>query len=223
MGPTPTSVGGFQQNQPGIAKTPPRLSPCYAVSRPPPFPVERELGCSPTLSSLFNRTESYYFDPFSLATDDNFARYRESELKHGRIAMLALVEVAASTFLEQVSQATGAHPPWNLPSPHVWDTLHDLTEIEYAKVILTCALLETAILVQRDPQDMPGDYGVGYFGIRDKARNERRLIVELEHGRFCMIVLAAYALKELYSDVLGNQGKDWWNAVLQFVGERVGR
>jgi hypothetical protein len=33
--------------------------------------------------------------------------------------------------------------------------------------------LETQVFIQSDPQDMPGDYGLGYFGRRDKARHER--------------------------------------------------
>jgi hypothetical protein len=50
-----------------------------------PIALQEELGCSPTLSFIFRRNgeKPLYFDPLGLATDDNFARMREAELKHG--------------------------------------------------------------------------------------------------------------------------------------------
>jgi hypothetical protein len=56
----------------------------FALSAPP-VPLQEELGCSPTLSFIFRRDaeKPFYFDPLGLATDDNFARMREAELKHG--------------------------------------------------------------------------------------------------------------------------------------------
>ena len=43
--------------------------------------LEDELGLSPTLSFLSGRSD-VFFDPLNLATDENFARLREAELKH---------------------------------------------------------------------------------------------------------------------------------------------
>lgn len=66
----------------------------------PLLPLSQELGCSPTLSTLLkplyndgnsNSKNLIYFDPLGLANHDNFARLRESELKSGRVCMLALV------------------------------------------------------------------------------------------------------------------------------------
>ena len=50
-----------------------------------------------------------------------------------------------------------------------------------------CAIFETFIFVQRDKNDLPGDYGIGYWGIRNIGFHEQELIIELEHGRLCMI------------------------------------
>jgi hypothetical protein len=52
--------------------------------------------------------------------------------------------------------------------------IHALTPTNAAEVVVVCGIMETQVFVQRDPQDMPGDYGVRvYFGTRDKARHER--------------------------------------------------
>ena len=46
------------------------------------------------------------FDPLGLSTDDNFAYYREAEIKHGRIAMLAAVAWPLQEILHPLIVAT---------------------------------------------------------------------------------------------------------------------
>jgi hypothetical protein len=59
-----------------------------------PVQLSEELGCSPTLAQVFGK-ETVYFDPLGIATDTNFARLREAELKHGRVAMAAVLGLYA--------------------------------------------------------------------------------------------------------------------------------
>merc|ERR1712227_259260 len=59
---------------------------------PPPTqklepPTERAAPWAPYVQKIGD----FGFDPLNLGTDGNFLRYREAELKHGRIAMLAAV------------------------------------------------------------------------------------------------------------------------------------
>ena len=46
---------------------------------------------------------------------------------------------------------------------------------------------------------MPGDYGLGWFGLRDKGRHERELICELEHCRLAQVAFLVQLVLELQS------------------------
>jgi Chlorophyll A-B binding protein len=179
-----------------------------------------ELGCSPTLSFLLDReryqaqtavrrrTRSwYYFDPLGVATDDNFARLREAELKHGRVAMLAMTQVISLPFLKSVDLISN-----DFPESIVYN-VQNLASTDILRVLTTCAFLELFVFVQRDPRDMPGDYGTGYLGLRDKAANEENLVVELENGRLAMLGFLGF----LVSDYL-MKGQSWleqWVSLFQ--------
>lgn len=164
----------------------------------PPVALRDELGCSPTLSFLFSRdSQPVFFDPLRLATDDNFARMREAELKHGRVAMVAVVSSLTITGVQEndftAFLMTGGTPKiikilceWDLPS--------------ILKLFIFCGFLETLIFVQPSSEDMPGDYGVGYFRVRDKGENERSLVSELENGRLAMMVFLYFVLREISED-----------------------
>jgi hypothetical protein len=94
-----------------------------------------------------------------------------------------LVPSSSSSSSSSSSMLFGQEDASNALSLH-WDTLSPLQVLQ---VMIVCGILETQILIPRDPQDIPGDYGAGYFGIRDIGRHERSLVVELEHGRLAMM------------------------------------
>lgn len=195
-----------------------------------PVSLQEELGCSPTLSFIFRRNaegQPFYFDPLGLSTDDNFARMREAELKHGecckgmifeqtmitvetdmsdtlppayvikgRIAMIAVVSSLGKTILREDEFGI----PFLLAkkTPSISTLLGEWTAIGAIAFILACGVLDLLLLVQGSPRDMPGDYGVGYFGVRDKGKNERSLICELENGRLAMMVMLYYLANDLH-------------------------
>ena len=174
-----------------------------AAFRPPK--VSDELGCSPTLSLIFGTSKKpFFFDPLGLCDDVNFPRLREAELKHSRCAMLAVTATMVVPFLK------GSVLPKSYPSG-IMHCIDGLTPTDYARVILTCGILETLVLVPRDAQAMPGDYGVGYFGIRDKGWNEDSLRSELENGRLAMIAFVS----QIFAEVVTG-GKSWDEQWLEF-------
>ena len=153
------------------------LSSLSAAFRPPS--IAEELGCSPTLSTLIKK--EFFFDPLQIAKDENFAYLREAELKHGRVSMLAVTELMFRPFIDQGSLE------WHYKG--LLKSMKVVERLDVVKVLLTCGILELFVLVQRDAQAMPGDYGTGYFGVRDKGLHERELVVELENGRLAMMAL----------------------------------
>ena len=129
-------------------------------------PLEEELGSSPTISRLLGK-DNYYFDPLGLATDENFSKFRECELKHGRVAMAATIGMIAPSIVRGDASWTAVK------------VVKSLTPAQYLQIVGTCAFLEAFVFVQQNPKDMPGDYGTGYFGVRDKGRNERYVVATL--------------------------------------------
>jgi Chlorophyll A-B binding protein len=158
--------------------------------RPPS--IRDELGCSPTLSVLLGRpdwrTDPYFFDPLGISNDDNFPRLREAELKSGRVCMVAIVETMVVPLLRHLRGPNDGR--LDLPTK-AWDRLTGTTIADAVKVLLVCFVLETFVFVPKSPKDLPGDYGTGWFGYRDKGRHETLLIAELENGRLAMLALVA--------------------------------
>ena len=132
-----------------------------------------EIGCSPSFGYR-------YFDPLNLGSDENFPYFREAELKHGRVAMFATLGMALpDAFRYRLVHHGGdvfLSPSHNLRFDDVPSGLGALRAVPWegwAQIVAALSFLELFVFRQRDPRDMPGDYGVGYFGLRDKGRHER--------------------------------------------------
>lgn len=202
----------------------------------PPL-VSEELGCSPTLSLLFtdrsNRRgknpKAFYFDPWNIANDANFSRMREAELKHCRVSMLAISQTMLIPILKQLialsssSMLDGIVYDYNngidflnlLPPNGILNGISRLHASDYIQVLVTCAVLETLVFTQKDPRDMPGDYGTGYFGVRDKGAHEWQLLIELENGRLAMIALLVQLAMEFLTG--GFSWDEQWGMFLVMV------
>ena len=185
----------------------------YIACQPPehvyafrPPTISEELGCSPTLSSLFSGGRPVFFDPLKIANDSNFSRLREAELKHARVAMLAVIETVAIPILRRLEVES-------LPPCGLYKSFQQLETSDYFKVFITCGVLELFIFVQRDPKTLPGDYGVGYFGVCEKGIHERELVVELENGRLAMLALLIQVIGEISTG--GLSWEDQWVLIVK--------
>jgi len=204
--------------------------PCESFRAPR---LSEELGCSPTLSFFLEQREErrngtwrkeedkpslFYFDPLGFATDENFARLREAELKHGRVAMLAVTEVLLVPILKRTAFVDDWLPAIRDCSDSVFYDNH-LDGMDIVKVLVVCGFLEAFVFVQQDPQDLPGDYGTGFFGVRDYGLHEDKLVAELEHGRLAMLGLVGF----LASDALTG-GESWleqWLRIFEAWVEQI--
>ncbi len=167
----------------------------------PPIPISSELGTSPTFNYQL-------FDPLNLCNEDNFASYREAELKHGRIAMLAILgNTLPDIFHSKIIPPCNVYlsPSHNLHFCDVpysgWKALLTIPVMGWVQIVALIGFLETQVFIQRDEKDLPGDYGLGYFGLRDKRRHWRSLKSELENGRLAMV---GFTIQIIYELVSGN-------------------
>jgi len=160
----------------------------------PPLPISDEIGTSPTF-------QYRYFDPLRLATEENFVRFREAELKHGRVAMLAVLGNTIPDIFHNVFVPSGLlSPSRNIAFrdiPCGLKAIPTIPSLGWFQIVVLIGILETTVFVQRSLYDMPGDYQLGYFGLRDKGQHERSLQSELENGRLAMVAFLFQIIIEL--------------------------
>ena len=147
-----------------------------------------------------------FFDPLGLADDvKNFPRRRASEIKHGRIAMVA--------FVGMMMQELDIHFPGNLDVAGKYpfgDVLSDgmgfpalqhIPILGLAQILAFAAIGETIAVPGQQytggPQNLPGGYD-GFPGlipggypfveqIEDPEERDRKLNVEIQNGRAAMM------------------------------------
>jgi len=153
-----------------------------------------------------------FFDPLGLAekaTDATLLRYREAEVTHGRVAMLATVgflvgeKVEGSSFLFDAS----------IKGPAITH-LSQVPTLFWLLLVLPIAWLETsrAKLAFVDPADVPtgqqglmredhypGDIGFDPLGLKPENPEEFNTMAtkELQHGRLAMLAAAGFMAQEL--------------------------
>jgi len=145
------------------------------------------------------------FDPLNCATNEAVLKsYREAELKHGRLAMLAaagwpiseLVQPWLSAALRAPDLlATGEKAPSILNGG-----LDRVNPAFFMAIIIFSATVElVAIGRDRTPDFIPGDLGFDplrlYKGKPEATKRDLEL-KELNNGRLAMLAITAYALEE---------------------------
>merc|ERR1719247_2772879 len=66
-------------------------TPAMATARAPALRMMQEAPSTPSIRSIGEYSPGKVFDPLNLGTDETFVPFREAEIKHGRLAMLAAV------------------------------------------------------------------------------------------------------------------------------------
>ena len=150
-----------------------------------------------------------YFDPLGFAREgtplNDAKRLRESEVMHGRVAMLATVGYLAAEALPSPLGVTG---PANdqlqqVPAPAFWllTTLIAAAELYRAKlgwVEPKFAIGSKTLWTLRDSY-YPGDLGFDPLGLKPAENYEfqRMQTKELQHGRLAMLGWAGMCAQEL--------------------------
>jgi hypothetical protein len=166
-----------------------------------------------------------FFDPFGFAAkaDDNtLRRYREAELTHGRVAMLATVgflvgeKVEGSSFFFKSVQGPAIDHLAQVPAPF-WLLLligianAELYRAQYGWVPPKDCLPDEPGLLR--PDYNPGDIGFDPLKLRpsDPAQLEELQTKELQNGRLAMLAAAGFMAQELvdHEKILDHLGWSW--------------
>lgn len=150
------------------------------------------------------------WDPLNLATEENLAEYREAELKHGRLAMLATAGYLASEKLEPLfAKILGVKDELVETAGRAPSLLNGgLEENQIPWFLLTVGIVSgfaevfSGQLKEANPDAYaPGDMGFDPLGLypTDAATQDQYRLAELKHGRVAMLAITAIVLEEAIS------------------------
>jgi len=169
----------------------------------------------------------YGFDPLGLSkTQDELLNYRDAEIKHARIAMLAAAGWPLSELWDKgIAQAEGlptllqdpmleGYLPYGSVKTGLAPSLLNggLGEVPpafWAAVIAGTAAIEARAAAMRAEGAAPGELGFDPLGVSTKANPTRQRWLEeqeLSHGRTAMLAITVFALEEfvLHGPVVEN-------------------
>jgi hypothetical protein len=133
-----------------------------------------------------------YWDPLGLAADGDeavFARRRATEIKHGRVAMAAVL----GYIIQEVARFPGAIDLDGTSFEAIPNGVAAIGQVPIFGWIQIIGSVGYWELVKNQQQsDEPGDFGWGYFGKKlDGEEKEEKLTKELQNGRLAMLGIMA--------------------------------
>lgn len=147
------------------------------------------------------------FDPLDLAgkaTPNILRKYREAELTHGRIAMIATVGflVGEAVSFEGAPTGSALNQLGQLPGIDYIYFIVGAFGVETTRVrnvIVNPTTCEKEDIGKYDLESIPGDIGFDPFGLRPEDEEEFRIkqTKELQNGRLAMIAASGFLAQEL--------------------------
>ena len=142
------------------------------------------------------------FDPLGFAKNkDDLANYREAEIKHGRLAMLAAAGWPISELADKKIAATLGMAPILDSSDRVPSLLNGglgkISPAYWIGVLGVAGLIDVlGQLRMKNDNYQPGDFGLRLGYPSDEAGQERMQLAELKNGRLAMIAIFGFAVQE---------------------------
>jgi len=151
-----------------------------------------------------------FWDPAGLSSDgdvENFARRRETEIKHGRISMLATMGYITP-------EITGKIPGFLSPSqgisfsdiPNGLGAVSKVPALGWAQIVTYCAFCE--ISGGNNRGEAPGDFGWKVLTSADPEEKTKKLAAELANGRLAMMAIIGMFFQD---GLTGSAWGDWAN------------
>jgi len=154
---------------------------------------------SPFEDALGAQAPAGFWDPLGLSdgiSEAQFARYREVEQKHGRIAMIAVVGYCVPNYVGtfgDVYCSTSEKVKFS-EIPNGVQALFKVPTLGLLQILLFIGILETQF------PNVQGDYGTGYFGQSlEEPLKSRKLAVELSNGRLAMLAIMGLLFQDVVS------------------------
>merc|ERR1719473_2331872 len=138
-----------------------------------------------------------FWDPAGFcetADQETFNRYRAIEIKHGRIAMLAMTHVLVTHFVKLPGALSTSAGINFADVPSGLAALKVVPPAGWAQIIAFQAALEVA--APQDPEKAPGDVqpeserGASFKRYDNEIERKNKLTKELNNGRLAMIAIA---------------------------------
>jgi hypothetical protein len=150
------------------------------------------------------------FDPLGFATSEaDLMNYREAEVKHARLAMLAAAGWPLSeVFDKKIAVILGMNPLLDAAdrAPSLLNGgLGKVSPIYWIACIGAAAAVEfygiNKSKINYDENYFPGNLGFDPFGVypKDEAGQQRMQLAEIKNGRLAMIAIFAFAIQEFVS------------------------
>merc|ERR1719453_3067849 len=152
--------------------------------------------------------KSIAWDPLGLASSENLSAYREAEIKHGRVAMLAALGWPAAEELEPFfSKLLGVTDELVETGGRAPSLLNGGLEEAQIPYFLIGAFSIAGVLdfkgteLQKERKLEPGNVGFDPLSLfpADKETQEKYKLAELKHCRIAMVAISLYALEEAIS------------------------
>mmetsp|Transcript_12166 Transcript_12166/g.18467 ORF Transcript_12166/g.18467 Transcript_12166/m.18467 type:complete len:236 (+) Transcript_12166:77-784(+) len=150
------------------------------------------------------------FDPLELAkTKEDLMKYREAEVKHCRLAMLAALGWPVSELFDgKIAEQLNLPPVLDSAgrAPSILNGFDGINLYYWFAVLLFAAYVDTYGIYRSTQEDnstsFPGDLGFDPLGLYPEDEKQRKVVqlAEIKHGRLAMIAVVIYTLEELLSD-----------------------
>lgn len=164
------------------------------------------LQCPVVLQENLDMAGNVGFDPLNLAQNtEQLWNYREAEIKHARLAMLAAVGWPASELWDRaVASQFGMDPLLDDTgrAPSLLNGgLGRVSPIWWGFCIGLCAAIDMYGLAKArrgDPQYRPGMLGFDPLNLypADQQGQARVELAEIKHGRLAMVTVVSYSIEE---------------------------
>jgi len=130
-----------------------------------------------------------FWDPLGFATTpEKFRRYREVELKHGRIAMAAVLGYLVQENFRFPGLISFSEDKSFSDIPNGLAAISAVPGFGWFQIVLLAGILEAGPFKQ-ETDALPGDFGLKYFGkkLPDGDEKADKLNKELSNGRLAML------------------------------------
>jgi len=148
------------------------------------------------------------FDPLNCATDiETLKRYREAEIKHGRLAMLASVGWPISElfhpYLSKITHTTNLLSSNNKVPSILNGGLEKINPVFFMAIIIFTTTIESMELYRNNKNYIPGDLDFDPLNLyKNKTEYTKRNLElkELNNGRLAMLAITYFAFNEYFSN-----------------------